>query len=229
MKFLAVVLIGTFLTFSLHSFAQKIPIDVEMVRKELLSKGHISPDDFIRQLKPGLFNVMYAGDLCFVHLPYKNYAGEAFMQSSDMVVYRLSEDKWTFESLLPAWYNNTLLDSTQFVFLADVKFCDAKGSCQTYQSLSKYDGKELLILREYNGVDKKIYYDWLKDNGKPEELKAAVGQTIRNMFILSDFRFEQHQLSFKLNRKSETISSISKDAVRKKVVLDDFQRVIANY
>ena len=221
------LLLFTLLTISLYAQTPK-PIDIETVRKDLLSKPHAVPDDVIRNLKPAMFKVIYANSLCFIHVQYKSYAGEAYMRSSDLIVYRLSEGNWTYENVLQAWHDIELLDATQLMFLANVQFCEPNGDCNTYKAISHYDGKELFVLREYKGFDKTLYYKGLNDAGNPDKVKFAVGDKISDSYVLTDFHFEQYQSSFTLKHKVEAIAYISKAAIKKKVVLEDFQRVIVN-
>jgi hypothetical protein len=172
---------------------------------------------------------MYAGKLCFVYLPYTSPLGEPSMRSSDMIVYRLTDDKWTFENIIPSWAEVTLLDPAQPVFLADIKFCEPDGQCKTYKSISRYDGKELFVLRDYTGFDKTLYYKGLNDSGNKDNVKFGVGEKISDSYTLTDFRVEERQTSFTLKHKAEAISAISKAGIGKKATLDTFERVIANH
>jgi hypothetical protein len=204
-------------------------IDIEMVRKDFLSRPHITPDDFIKKQKSTMFKVMYANNLCFIHPQYKQKAGELNMRSSDLMVYRLTSGNWAFENILQTWYDIELVDAPRLIFLTEVQFCEPTGDCKTFKAISQYDGKELVVMRQYSGYDKTLYYDYLNKSGKMSDVKIAVGDTISRMITLSNFRYEQHQTSFTLNRKAEMISSISKTVIRKKVVVDSFERVIVSY
>lgn len=222
MKFLALFLFSTTL------LAQS-PINVETVRADLLSKSHVVPEDVIKSLKPGLFKVMYAGDLCFVHIPYKSYAGEAFMQSSDMIVYRQSEKKWIYENLVQTWYNVDLIDSAQLIFVADVNFCETTGECNTYKSVSQFDGRSMVVFREYTGFDKNVYYNRLLTLKKTDEVKSAIGKTISDLYTLTDFRVEQRQTSFTLKHKAAAIVAVTNDEIVKRTLIDKSERVIVNH
>ncbi len=205
------------------------PIDIEAVRKDLLSKEHIVPEEAIKKAKPAMFKAMYAGNLCFVQLQYKDLHGEPFMKSSDMIVYRMNDGTWTFENLINTWDNVDLIDPEHLIFLADLQFCSTAGSCRTYKSVSHYDGKGLFVLREYRGYDRKIYLDDQLKKGNVAEVKKDLGDTIIYRLDLSNFMFEQHQTSFTLKRKALLMTAVTKDAIGTKVIIDDFQRVIANH
>lgn len=222
LSFILVILVTT------AAFAQS-PVSVETVRADLLSRSHIVPEDVIKSMKPGFFKFMYGRDLCFVHIPYKSYAGEAFMQSTDMIVYRKSGNAWNYENLVQTWYKVDMLDSAQLIFLADVEFCEPTGSCQTYKSVSQYDGRSMVVFREYNGFDKSLYYDHLLDSKKTDELKTSVGQKVSDTYTLFNFAVQERQTSFTLKHKVSTIAGIGKDEVVKKVVLDKSERVIVNH
>lgn len=225
------IFVLTFLLLPLGLFAQtQTPkINIETARKDLLAHNHSIPDNIIREMKPGMFKMMYAGDLCFVHLQYKYYAGEPSMQQSDLIIYRLSDNKWTFENTTSAWYNIDLIDPNNLIFLANVDFCEPNGSCQTYRSVSHYDGKELFMLREYRGYNKKIYCQNMATQGKLNDLKELVGDTINYSLDLSNFMFEQHQTSFTLTRFAESLQSATKTGIKTKKILDNFERVIVNH
>jgi hypothetical protein len=226
MKYL--ILLSIFSTFSL-SAQTHTPINIETVRKEILTKDNIVPGDVIKKMKPASFIVTYAGSLCFVQAPYKSPAADPSSRSSDMMVYKLTNGEWIFENLLQVWYDFKLIDATQLIFLADVTICDPPGNCKTYKSVSQYDGNELIVMRQYSGYDKTLYVDDLNKKGKLNDIKVAVGDTISRTTTLYDFHFEQHQASFTVHKKDEAITSISKLMVKKKVVADNFERVIANY
>lgn len=205
------------------SLAQTNPIDIEMVKKDLLAEDlRETPDEQIKKMKQAQFNIMYVGNLCFVHLPYKRYGGEAFMTQADFLVYRLVDKKWTFETYTHGWYNMSLLEPGQPVFLADVEYCDMTGKCQSYKSISQYDGKGLFVFREYQGFNNKVYYDQLKGTGKPEDFKKAAGDTLYSNYTLTNIHVESNQTSFTLNRKAEVIVSIYQPLLNRKLLSINF-------
>lgn len=204
------------------------PIDVEMARKELLTMNHLSPGDFIRKLEAAKFNIMYAGDRCFVHLPFKSYAGEGFEQGSDLMVYWFKDGKWVFDNLTSAWYDVTLINADNLIFQSNSESCETNGKCETFKAISHYDGLKLLLLRDYKGFNNRKYYDMMQ-TGKIGKTKFAAGDTVKVTYDLSNFMFEQHQTSYTLKYRIEVISVITKDAIKTKLALDTFERVIANH
>ena len=224
MKFLLPLLL-----LSISAHAQTLPpIEIEAARKELLTMNHLSPGDFIRKLEPAKFNVMYAGDRCLVHLPFKSYDGEGFEQVSDLMVYRFKEGKWVFDNLASAWYDLALINADNLIFQSNAESCEANGKCQTFKAVAHYDGLKLLLLRDYKGFNNRKYYDMMQ-TGKIEKIKFSIGDTVKIIYDLSNFMFEQHQTSYTLKYKVEVISVITKDAIKTKLALDTFERVIANH
>jgi hypothetical protein len=182
------------------------PIDIEMVRKDLLVGNHIIPDDFIKKAKPAAFNVMYSDELCFVHLPYQATYGGPAMQSSDVMVYRLKEGKWTLDNHTSGWSDLKLMDPDQLIFFANVRHCIA-GKCDMYAAVSHYEGGNFFVYREYKGFDNSGH-------------KSVTKDTVIRSLIPKDFNIQQHQTSFTVVR---TI------AVGAKKPVESYERVIINY
>lgn len=195
-------------------FQGPTPIDIEMVRKDLLSREHYEPNDYIKNLKPTSFNVIYAGNWCFVHLPYKSNYSEPHQQTSDVMVYRMVDGRWTFDNHTLAWYDLKLLDAEMLLFLSETRFCDNDGKCRIYTAVSHYEANNFFVYREYKGLDRKLYF---------EKLKTAKNQkdTIVNTLGVKDFNITEHQTSFTLVKTFQTVA--------KPKNMETYERIIINY
>lgn len=202
------ITLGVFLT----SFTQtKPPIDIEKVKSDMIAaEGHNAPPEFIRERRKEMFLVMYAGDMCFVHLNYRDYHSEPQMKPSIIAVYRLQENQWKLKKIDTYYYNVELLDASSRVFFSNNEFCEPNGVCASYTEFSVFKDDEFKAIADYTGFNKELYYGTLSGSSENKKLAKVPGDTIVNEFLISNARVEAgRRLSFKLEQRVGVLKSVS--------------------
>jgi len=207
------ILIGSCL---MLAYTQKQPvINIEKVKSDMIkAEGHNVPVNIIKNRKSGMFTIMYTDDACFVYLSYRDYASEPQMKSSLMTVYSLDKNRWKLEAVVPYYYDVKLLDANSKVFLSDNLFCEPKGDCVSYTEINTYQVNDFQSLVSYSGFDKVPYYETLLASSEKESIIKALGDTIKNMFRISDISVREGAgLSFDLNQEIGILKSMDNDSL----------------
>lgn len=189
---------------------QKNLIDLNSVKKDIIADpNNFIPKDFIQNKRTFLLDI-YADNYCFVHLQHKYYQSECFMQTSEVVIYKLTDNRWVFKKLVPYFYEISLLNEQSKVFISKNQFCEPTGICMSYTELDNFESDQFNTLKKYSGFNKINYYQGRLALRKEDELLKVVGDTISDEYFLSDFNFpSQKDISFKLLRRTSILKSFS--------------------
>lgn len=212
-----------FVTCSLMGFGliqakQDLPrIDIESVRKDVMLDSNIQlPHDFISSLEQWKFNVLYVGNICFVHIPYRDYDTDCFMKSSVVAVYRFESAKWIYKYGLPYYFKFSKMNDNDadLLFLSNNRFCEPNGRCNTYVEICEFKEDDLVPLASYRGFDKYNYYYYhflvLEER---KDIKKVIGDTIINDVKLSDFLFNRKEAKYTVERRIGILKDIYDDSL----------------
>jgi hypothetical protein len=189
-------------------------INKEIVRKDIILHGnYMFPEKFIKERDTSYFRVFYFDGYCLVHIPYSNSDTQSYEPISVVSMYLLKNNKWIYQNTVPYYFEMSLLDSTKKIFLSDNIFCGANMKCNSYCEISKIDNTEgVKLLVNYYGFDISVYFDALITDGKDNEIKNAIGDTITKTVKLTNFIFDDKGLkSYMLERKIGILTGVEKD------------------
>lgn len=196
----------------LVSFQQGRPeIDLEKVKTDFITtEGHGIPTEYIQKKKNSMFKIFYTNNTCFVHLGYKDYLSEPQMKPSAVAIYLLINGKWKHEKILPYYYDMSIKDPLNGIFLSQNIFCEPTGACSSYLELSAYKDGDFKKLASYIGYNKVLYYTYVLGQNDFAKLSKIVGDTIAIEYDISDLRMESKGgLAFKLTQKVSILENIT--------------------
>lgn len=211
------ILTQILLLLGLIAFARQTPakIDIEAVRNDIInSPNNNIPKRFLRELDKNLFLVIYSGQLCFVHVQYKDYLSESYMKTSEVAVYVMTNEKWVFQQVLPYYYNITLIDQGSLLFLSENQFCNPNGTCESFAELNRYKDSGFNKVISFQGYNKTLHYNYLHGMKEMGKIKKHVGDTIAHEYKISKIKMKsRHEISFILQTTTEILEDYS-DSLR---------------
>ena len=206
-----ILLICVFLLISSFDDQEAPPINIEEVRKDILSSSdNIIPDKYIYSLRKNRFLVIYTKGYCFVHVAYKSFSSESQMKQSVVAAYKWLKGNWVFIKLLPYYYNMDLLDSKSNIFLSENQECGLAGDCNSFTEVTVFRENDFVPLITYTGIDRIVYLtNEFNENGQTG-VKEYVGDTIANTYSLKEFSIASDKdFSYKLFKEGAVLKSVS--------------------
>ncbi|MBS1508889.1 MAG: hypothetical protein JSS79_19790 [Bacteroidetes bacterium] len=199
------------LSFLILCSFQEPAIDIERVRKDALSSNeNIIPEKILSRLRKNRFLVIYQGNYCFVHVPYKSFASESQMKQSIVVVYKMINAEWVLSRILPYFYNIAVIDSYKNIFISENQECGLEGNCNTFTEIDFFESESFTPLANYRGFDKTVYLMNKLNKGGKSEVSNLIGDTIANTYELSKFKsISPRGYSYTLLQQGTILKSVS--------------------
>jgi hypothetical protein len=204
------LLLSISVPFLLSCYQKRPEIDIEAVRKDIFTHAkEWIPERHISRLKASMFNTFYLGELCLVHVPYKDYS-ESSMKSSAVAIYEYQNNTWKYKTIVPYYYKISLIEGSKDYFVSENLFCQPNGDCNSYYEIDRFKDLDFVELKSYSGFDKYNYYSGLLSLDRSNEVTAVIGDTIRHKVAFRDFTFINREMhSFVIEEEFAKLIGVS--------------------